>query len=178
MDGWFSSGFGTANGVPDEIHQYILEKMGDKYYQNAVPALPSTIYEPSEWRRKEKITEMSFTDQTPFCLGCGLGVLRNCLLRCIQEINWPPEKIVVVSGIGCTARLPNHLPFDSANTTHGYPVPFATGVKLIQPDSHVIVISGDGDLFNIGAGLTIHGAQRNVPFLTICFNNFVFGIIQ
>jgi len=91
-------------------------------------------------------------------------------------MNWPLEKVVVASGIGCTARLPNHLPFDSANTTHGYPIPFATGVKLAQPDLHVIVISGDGDLFDIGAGHTIHGAQRGLPILAICFNNFVFGM--
>ena len=154
-----------------------LETMGRKYSQSTVPILPPTIYDPPEWdMEKEKTPEMSFSSQTPFCLGCGLGVLRNCLLQCIQEINWPVEKIVVASGIGCTARLPNHLPFDSANTTHGYPVPFATGVKLAKPDLHVIVVSGDGDLFDIGAGHTIHGARRNLPISVICFNNFVFGM--
>lgn len=156
---------------------HFLETMGEKYYQDIAPILPSTIYDPAEWRReKGKIPERSFSSQTPFCAGCGLGILGNCLLKCIQEMNWPLEKIVVASGIGCTARLPNHLPFDSANTTHGYPIPFATGVKLVQPDLHVIVISGDGDLFDIGAGQTIHGARRNLPILAICCNNFVFGM--
>jgi len=156
---------------------HFLETMRGKYYQDIAPILPPTIYDPAEWRReKGKIPERSFSSQTPLCAGCGLGILRNCLLKCIQEMNWPLEKIVVASGIGCTARLPNHLPFDSANTTHGYPIPFATGVKLIQPDLHVIVISGDGDLFDIGAGQTIHGARRDLPILAICCNNFVFGM--
>ncbi len=91
-------------------------------------------------------------------------------------MNCPLEKIVVTSGIGCPARLANHLPFDSANTTHGYAVPFATGVKLVQPDLHIIVISGDSDLFDIGTGQTIHGAQRDLSIPAICFSNFVFGM--
>jgi len=154
-----------------------LETMRGKYYQNAASILPPTVYDPPEWKEeKEKIPEKSFSLQTPFCPGCGLGILRNCLLKSMQELNWALDRVVVVSGIGCTARLPNHLPFDSANTTHGYPVPFATGVKLVQPDLHVIVISGDGDLFDIGLGQTIPGARRNLSILTICFNNFVFGM--
>jgi len=156
---------------------HFLETMRGKYYQNAVSMIPPTIYNPSEWEgKKGEIPESSFSSQTPFCPGCGLGILRNCLLECIREMNWPLEKIMVASGIGCTARLPNHLPFDSANTTHGYAIPFTTGVKLVQPDLHIIVISGDGDLFNIGTGQTIHGAQRGLPILAICFNNFVFGM--
>ena len=161
---------------PRRILNFIEATQG-KYCQNAVSVLPPTIYEPPEWaREEEKPADVSFVSQTPFCPGCGLGILRNCLLKSIQGMGWDPEKIVVASGIGCTARLPNHLPFDSANTTHGYPVPFSTGVKLAQPDLHVIVVSGDGDLFDIGAGHTIHGARRNLPILTICFNNFVFGM--
>jgi 2-oxoglutarate ferredoxin oxidoreductase subunit beta len=156
---------------------HFLETIEKKYFKDITPTLPSTIYDPPEWQEDStKASERTFSFQTPFCAGCGLGIMRNCLLEAIQEVNWPTDKIVLVSGIGCTARLPNHLPFDSANTTHGYPVPFATGVKLSQPDLHVIVVSGDGDLFDIGVGQTIHGAIRNPPILTICFNNFVFGM--
>ncbi len=166
-----------GEGIDPRRILHFLETTGRKYCQDLAPILPPTIYDPPEWREeKGEIPERNFSPQTIFCPGCGLGTLRNCLLKCIQEMNWPLEKIVVASGIGCTARLPNHLPFDSANTTHGYPIPFATGVKLAQPDLHVIVISGDGDLFDIGAGQTIHGARRNLPILAICFNNFVFGM--
>jgi len=143
---------------------------------------PATVSQPisidlTQWEKpKLSLPDKNFSSQTPFCPGCGLGILRNCLVESIQELNLPKEKIMIASGIGCTARLSNHLPFDSANTTHGYAIPFATGVKLTQPDLNVVVVSGDGDLFDIGCGQTIHGARRNLPMLTICFNNFVFGM--
>jgi 2-oxoglutarate/2-oxoacid ferredoxin oxidoreductase subunit beta len=129
------------------------------------------------WERpKEVLPDKKPGIQTPFCPGCGLGILRNSLMEGIRELNLPKDKMAVVSGIGCTARLPNHLPFDSANTTHGYPVAFSTGVKLTNPELKVVVVSGDGDLFDIGCGHTVHGARRNLPMLVICYNNFVFGM--
>lgn len=154
-----------------------LEKDLTRYYRFHSAVSVPTFYNPPEWRRKKEETpEKEFSSRTPFCPACGLGILRNCLLEAMKELNWDPQKVVVVSGIGCTARSPNHLPFDSANTTHGYAVPFAVGVKLVRPDLHVIVLSGDGDLFNIGAGQTIHGARINISLPVVCFNNWVFGM--
>lgn len=156
-----------------------LERDLSKYYQEESIVPVSTFFNPPEWQAEIKgkgSVEKSFSFKTPFCAGCQLGVLRNCLIEVIKELKWDNQRVVVVSGIGCTARLPNHLPFDSANTTHGYPVAFATGIKLVRPDLHVIVVSGDGDLFNIGTGHSIHGAKRNIPISVICFNNMVFGL--
>jgi 2-oxoglutarate ferredoxin oxidoreductase subunit beta len=156
---------------------HFLETLHLDNYPFPTECNPPVSVDLSGWERpKTPIPEKKWSPQTPFCPGCGLGILRNTLVEGISELNLPREKMVIVSGIGCTARLPNHLPFDSANTTHGYPLPFATGVKMTQPDLNVVVVSGDGDLFDIGLGQTLHGARRDLPMLTICFNNFVFGM--
>lgn len=156
---------------------HFLEQDLSIYCRKSTRSPIPCFYNPVEWRseKKEK-KDTSFNCKTPFCPGCQLGVLRNCVIRTIKELGWDTQKVVIVSGIGCTARLPNHLPFESANTTHGYPVAFATGLKLASPDLHVIVISGDGDLCNIGMGHLIHGAKRNIAIPVICFNNRVFGM--
>lgn len=161
---------------PRRILKYLEESRG-KYYREAPPVIVPTIYSPPEWQREKiEISEITFSPQTPFCPGCGLGILRNCLLQATKDLGWDPQKIVLVSGIGCAARLPNHLPFDSANLTHGYAVPFAVWLKWVAPELKVIATSGEGDEFNIGLGETLFGAKRNIPVTVICFNNFVFGM--
>ena len=162
---------------PRRILRY-LEESSQKYYRKMPPSIAvPALYYPSEWKReKQAVPRKNFSPQTPFCKGCGLGVLRSCFLQAIRDLKLDADKLVVVSGIGCAARMPNHLPFDSANTTHGYSVPFASLVKWISSDLRLIVISGDGDEFNIGLGETLFGAKRNVPITVICFNNFLFGM--
>lgn len=156
---------------------YFLEHLSLDNYPFPTECNAPVNVDLTEWEKsKSTLPEKKLGPVTPFCPGCGLGILRNALVEGISELNLPREKMVMVSGIGCTARLPNHLPFDSANTTHGYPLPFAAGVKLTQPELNVVVISGDGDLFDIGLGQTLHGARRDLPMLAICFNNFVFGM--
>ena len=154
-----------------------LEKDLKKYYRHWQPIQIPFIRNPPEWQRKKvEIPEKTFDSKTIFCPGCGLGILRNCILEAIKELDQDVREIVAVSGIGCTSRLPNHLAFDSANTTHGYAVAFASGVKLAPSNLRVFIPSGDGDLFNIGLGQTLHGAKRNSPMAVICFNNFNFGM--
>jgi 2-oxoglutarate ferredoxin oxidoreductase subunit beta len=82
----------------------------------------------------------------------------------------------VVSGIGCTGRVAGYVRLDSYHTTHGRAIPFATGLKLAKPDMHVVVFSGDGDLFAIGGNHFIHAARRNVDITVICINNFNYGM--
>jgi 2-oxoglutarate ferredoxin oxidoreductase subunit alpha len=154
-----------------------LEKDLTKYFSRNCLTSVSTFYNPFEWQKQNvKIPERIFDPETIFCSGCGLGVLRNCLLSAIKEMDLDTKKILVVSGIGCTARMSNHLPYNSANTTHGYPIAFASGVKLANKDLTAFVVSGDGDLFNIGLTQTLYGAKRNIPMVVICFNNSNFGM--
>jgi 2-oxoglutarate ferredoxin oxidoreductase subunit beta len=111
-----------------------------------------------------------------WCEGCGNGILLNCFLQAINELNVDLNKIVVVSGIGCIGRVSGYINVDSFHTTHGRAIAFATGVKLANPELEVVVISGDGDLFAIGGNHFIHAARRNVDIKVICANNFNYGM--
>ena len=111
-----------------------------------------------------------------WCSGCGLGIAMTCFIKALEETGLPLEKSCVVSGIGCTGRVAGYLNVDSYHTTHGRPIPFATGLKLGNPDLTVSVFSGDGDLFAIGGNHFIHAARRNVDINVICVNNFNYGM--
>jgi 2-oxoglutarate ferredoxin oxidoreductase subunit beta len=111
-----------------------------------------------------------------WCKGCGNGIILNCFLKALDELNFDLDKVVVVSGIGCIGRISGYTNTDSFHTTHGRSIAFATGVKLAKPELKVVVISGDGDLFAIGGNHFIHAARRNMDILVICANNFNYGM--
>jgi 2-oxoglutarate ferredoxin oxidoreductase subunit beta len=111
-----------------------------------------------------------------WCSGCGNGVVLNSFVQAIDELEKDLDKLVVVSGIGCIGRTAGYTNADSFHTTHGRAIPFATGVKLANPELEVIVISGDGDLFAIGGNHFIHAARRNIGIKVICANNFNYGM--
>ncbi len=111
-----------------------------------------------------------------FCPGCGIGIAMRCYAQAILESGIPQRQHVVVSGIGCTGRVAGYMNIDSYHTTHGRPIPFATGLKLANPDLMVTVFSGDGDLAAIGGNHLIHAARRNVDVKVICVNNFNYGM--
>jgi len=114
---------------------------------------------------------------TPFCPGCGHGILMNCILRAIDELKMDMNQMLFVSGIGCAAWIPSpHFNGDTLHTLHGRAVAFATGAKLFNPDLSVMVISGDGDLSSIGGNHLIHAARRNIDLKVICANNMVYGM--
>jgi 2-oxoglutarate ferredoxin oxidoreductase subunit beta len=124
------------------------------------------------------VNEYLRTDRMPhiWCSGCGLGTTVNCFVRAVQTCGIPRDQIAVVSGIGCTGRVAGYLKLDSFHTTHGRPIPFATGLKLASPKMKVVVYSGDGDLFAIGGNHFIHAARRNMDLTVICVNNFTYGM--
>jgi 2-oxoglutarate ferredoxin oxidoreductase subunit beta len=114
---------------------------------------------------------------TPFCPGCGHGILMNLILRAINELQLPMDKMLFVSGIGCAAWIPSpHFNADTLHTLHGRALPFATGAKMFNPELKVIVVSGDGDLTSIGGNHLIHAARRNIPLTVICANNMIYGM--
>lgn len=124
------------------------------------------------------VNEFLRTDRMPhiWCSGCGLGTTVNCFVRAAETCGIPLNQISVVSGIGCTGRVAGYLKLDSFHTTHGRPIPFATGLKLANPNLKVVVYSGDGDLFAIGGNHFIHAARRNMDLTIICVNNFTYGM--
>ena len=114
---------------------------------------------------------------TPFCPGCGHGILMGLILRALKELDLPMQKVLFVSGIGCAAWIPSpHFAADTLHTLHGRALAFATGAKLFNPELVTIVISGDGDLVSIGGNHLIHAARRNIDLTVICANNMIYGM--
>lgn len=118
------------------------------------------------------------TDRMPhiWCPGCGIGTTVNCFARALLKSGLDLTKVVVVSGIGCTGRVAGYVKLDSFHTTHGRAIPFATGLKLANPDLTVVVYSGDGDLTSIGGNHLIHAARRNLDLKVICVNNLTYSM--
>jgi 2-oxoglutarate ferredoxin oxidoreductase subunit beta len=118
------------------------------------------------------------TDRIPhiWCSGCGIGTAFSSCLTAIKSTGFDLEKFIMVSGIGCSGRAAGYVKLDSFHTTHGRAIPFATGIKLGNPELNVIVFSGDGDLFAIGGNHFIHAARRNMDITVICVNNLNYGM--
>lgn len=111
-----------------------------------------------------------------WCTGCGHGILMRAVAQAIENLGLDKNKVVAVSGIGCSSRAPGYMNFNTLHTTHGRAIAFATGVKLAKPDLHVIVISGDGDAAAIGGNHFIHAARRNIGITAIVLNNSIYGM--
>lgn len=118
------------------------------------------------------------TERMPhiWCPGCGIGTTVNCFTRALIDSKADLKKLSIVSGIGCTGRVAGYTNLDSFHTTHGRAIPFATGLKLANPELNVVVYSGDGDLFAIGGNHLIHAARRNVDIKVICVNNLIYAM--
>ncbi|BCD62195.1 2-oxoglutarate/2-oxoacid ferredoxin oxidoreductase subunit beta [Nitratiruptor sp. YY08-26] len=118
------------------------------------------------------------TDKMPtlWCWGCGDGIILKAVIRAIDSLGWNMDDVCVVSGIGCSGRFSSYLNCNTVHTTHGRTVAYATGIKLANPDKHVIVVAGDGDGLAIGGNHTIHGCRRNIDLNFILINNFIYGL--
>jgi 2-oxoglutarate ferredoxin oxidoreductase subunit beta len=100
----------------------------------------------------------------------------GALIRAIDRIGYEKDEIVLVSGIGCSGRLPVYVDFNTLHTTHGRALTFASGVKLAKPSLKVIAIMGDGDAVAIGGNHFIHAARRNIDVKAIILNNSIYGM--
>jgi len=122
-----------------------------------------------EYLRTEKMP-------TLWCWGCGDGVILKTFIRAIDKLGWKKDDICVVSGIGCSGRFSSYVDMNTVHTTHGRTIAYATGVKLANPDKHVVCVAGDGDALAIGGNHTIHGCRRNIDITLILINNFIYGL--
>lgn len=114
---------------------------------------------------------------TAFCPGCGCGTVLNCFAKTVEDMGLDPKQMVFVTGIGCSSWIPSpYFRSDTLHTTHGRPLAFATGVKVMRPDLHVIVIAGDGDVSGIGGNHLIHAARRNIDITVFMVNNWNYGM--
>jgi 2-oxoglutarate ferredoxin oxidoreductase subunit beta len=113
---------------------------------------------------------------TIWCSGCGIGVVMGALIRAIDHLGLDNDNVALVAGIGCTARMPVYMDFNTLHTTHGRALAFATGLKLARPDMKVIAIMGDGDALAIGGNHFIHAARRNLGITALIVNNSIYGM--
>jgi 2-oxoglutarate ferredoxin oxidoreductase subunit beta len=131
-----------------------------------------------ETQEKHPLEDYLRVERLPhiWCPGCGLGTILAAFLRSLLESGLKPDKVAVVSGIGCTGRVAGYINLDSFHTTHGRAIAFATGLKLANPELKVVVFSGDGDLAAIGGNHLIHAGRRNIDMTVLCVNNFNYGM--
>jgi 2-oxoglutarate ferredoxin oxidoreductase subunit beta len=94
----------------------------------------------------------------------------------VQKLELNQDDVAMVSGIGCTGRMPVYMDFNTLHTTHGRALAFATGLKLARPEMQVLVVMGDGDALAIGGNHFIHAARRNIDLTAIVVNNSIYGM--
>lgn len=119
------------------------------------------------------------TDVHPvWCPGCGdFGVL-TCIYRMLATRQVSPENTVIVSGIGCSSRLPAYVNGYGFHSVHGRVLPVATGVKAANPKLDVLAVGGDGDAYSIGGGHIPHAARRNMDICYVVMDNQVYGLTK
>ena len=153
------------------MNDNILEAQGLEFDEGQLP--------PENWfERSETLQKLRKNKEFPtiWCSGCGIGIVMGALIRAIDHLGLNNDDVVLVAGIGCTARMPIYLDFNTLHTTHGRALAFATGLKIARPDMKVIAIMGDGDALAIGGNHFIHAARRNIGITAIIVNNAIYGM--
>lgn len=113
-----------------------------------------------------------------WCPGCGDYHVLLALTRALAQLGLAPEKVAVISGIGCSSRIPAYTACYGFHGIHGRALPLATGVKVARPDLTVICAGGDGDGFSIGGNHFLHACRRNVDLTYIVMDNEVYGMTK
>lgn len=113
-----------------------------------------------------------------WCPGCGDYAILNCLHKAMAELNIEPHETAVISGIGCSSRLPYYMNTYGFHSIHGRATAIATGVKVANPKLSVWVATGDGDSLAIGGNHFIHAVRRNVDINILLFNNKIYGLTK
>ncbi|MDA4128517.1 MAG: 2-oxoacid:ferredoxin oxidoreductase subunit beta [Thaumarchaeota archaeon] len=125
-----------------------------------------------------KLTDLKTEAHNDWCPGCGDFGILNAVQMALAEMNVDPSNTVMVSGIGCSGKIPHFVKTYGVHTLHGRSLPFATGIKLSNPNLEVICAGGDGDGMGIGAGHFVNSARRNVDMAYIIHDNGVYGLTK
>jgi len=125
-----------------------------------------------------KLTDLKTTAHNDWCPGCGDFGILNAVQMALAEINVDPTQAVIVSGIGCSGKVSHFVKTYGVHTLHGRSLPFATGIKLANPNLEVICEGGDGDGMGIGAGHFVNSGRRNVDMVYIIHDNEVYGLTK
>jgi len=116
--------------------------------------------------------------ETAWCPGCGNFAIRKSLLAALDELGLPREKVVLVSGIGQAAKMPQYINTSFFNGLHGRALPAATAIKACNPELKVIVVGGDGDVYGEGGNHLLHATRRNPDLTLLVHDNMVYGLTK
>ncbi|MGD2105482.1 MAG: 2-oxoacid:ferredoxin oxidoreductase subunit beta [Anaerolineae bacterium] len=130
----------------------------------------------SESRVHERYLRHSKKFPNVWCAGCGIGIVLGTIIRAVDTLQLDKNDVAMISGIGCTGRMPVYVDFNTMHATHGRALAFATGLKMVKPKMKVIVVMGDGDALAIGGNHFIHAARRNIGLTAIVVNNAAYGM--
>lgn len=125
-----------------------------------------------------KASDYKSSQPVRWCPGCGDHAILNSLHKAMAILGVPPHKTAVISGIGCSSRLPYYMNTYGFHTIHGRAAAIATGFKVARPDMTVWQISGDGDGLAIGGNHFIHAVRRNVDINMLLLNNKIYGLTK
>jgi 2-oxoglutarate/2-oxoacid ferredoxin oxidoreductase subunit beta len=117
-------------------------------------------------------------DPVKWCSGCGGHAVLSSVQNALPEVGIEKEKIVFVSGIGCSSRFPYYINTYGFHGLHGRAVPVASGIKIAHPELSVWVVTGDGDLLAIGGNHFLHVVRRNIDMNILLFNNMIYGLTK
>ncbi|MBR4584365.1 MAG: 2-oxoacid:ferredoxin oxidoreductase subunit beta [Bacteroidales bacterium] len=128
----------------------------------------------------QKLTREDFQTAGPvkWCAGCGSYSILAAVQNALPQIGVPKEKIVFVSGIGCSSRFPYYMKTYGFHTLHGRGAAIASGLKSARPDLNVWLATGDGDSMAIGGNHFIHLIRRNIDVNVLVFNNKIYGLTK
>lgn len=125
-----------------------------------------------------KASDYKSAQPVRWCPGCGDHAILNSLHKAMAAVGVAPHKTAVISGIGCSSRLPYYMNTYGFHTIHGRAAAIATGFKVARPDMTVWQISGDGDGLAIGGNHFIHAVRRNVDINILLLNNKIYGLTK
>src|ERR1700747_3393853 len=122
--------------------------------------------------------DLASDQEVRWCPGCGDYSILAQMKKALAPLGIPREKMVFISGIGCSTRFPYYMNSYAFHTIHGRAPTLATGLKAFRPDLSVWVITGDGDGLSIGGNHLVHAIRRNVDLKIILFNNEIYGLTK
>jgi len=126
-------------------------------------------YNPADFKNDQSVR---------WCPGCGDHAILNTLHKAMADLGVAPHMTAVISGIGCSSRLPYYMNTYGFHTIHGRAAAIATGFKVANPEMTVWQISGDGDGLAIGGNHFIHAVRRNIDINIVLFNNRIYGLTK
>jgi len=127
---------------------------------------------------KLTVKDFKSDQEVRWCPGCGDYAILAAVQQFMPELGIPRERIVFVSGIGCSSRFPYYMNTYGLHSIHGRAPAIATGLSATRPDLSVWVVTGDGDALSIGGNHLIHALRRNVNFKILLFNNRIYGLTK